>query len=55
VILLLCIWLTAFVMLLGALFDAEMHPQSARDTTRGPVRPMRKRGAVMADTLGPKP
>lgn len=55
VILLLYIWLTAFVVLLGALLNAEMEHQSARDTTRGPVRPMGKRGAVMADTLGRKP
>jgi membrane protein len=55
VILLLYIWLTAFVVLLGALLNAEMEHQSARDTTRGPVRPMGRRGAEMADTLGRKP
>ncbi|SDY62760.1 YihY/virulence factor BrkB family protein [Citreimonas salinaria] len=55
VILLLYIWLTAFVVLLGALLNAEMEHQSARDTTRGPVRPMGERDAQMADTLGRKP
>ena len=55
VILLLYIWLTAFVVLLGALFNAEMEHQSACDTTRGPVRPMGERNARMADTLGRKP
>lgn len=55
VILLLYIWLTAFVALLGALLNAEMEHQSARDTTRGRVRPMGERNAHMADTLGRKP
>ncbi|WP_375261885.1 YihY/virulence factor BrkB family protein [Palleronia sp.] len=55
VILLLYIWLTAFVVLLGALLNAEMEHQSRRDTTRGRVRPMGQRGAEMADTLGRKP
>ena len=55
VILLLYIWLTAFVVLLGALLNAEMEHQSRRDTTRGRVRPMGERGAEMADTLGKKP
>lgn len=52
VILLLYIRLAACVVLLGALLNAQMEPQSACDTTRGPVRPMGRRGAVMADTLG---
>ncbi|MCR6631078.1 MAG: YihY/virulence factor BrkB family protein [Magnetospirillum sp.] len=45
--------LTSFVVLLGALLDAEMEHQTARDTTIGPERPMGQRGASMADTLGP--
>ncbi|MGE5476062.1 MAG: YihY/virulence factor BrkB family protein [Bacteroidales bacterium] len=44
--------LTAFVVLLGALLDAEMEHQTARDTTEGPERPMGERGARVADTLG---
>lgn len=55
VILLLYIWLTAFVVLLGALLNAEMEHQSRRDTTRGRVRPMGRRKAEMADTLGRRP
>ncbi|WP_375258302.1 YihY/virulence factor BrkB family protein [Citreimonas sp.] len=55
VTLLLYIWLTAFVVILGALLNAEMEHQSARDTTRGRVRPMGQRDARMADTLGRKP
>lgn len=55
VILLLYIWMTAFVVLLGALLNAEMEHQSRRDTTRGRVRPMGERNAEMADTLGRRP
>ncbi|HTH15938.1 MAG TPA: YihY/virulence factor BrkB family protein [Magnetospirillum sp.] len=44
--------LTSFAALLGALLDAEMEHQTARDTTTGPERPMGQRGARMADTLG---
>lgn len=55
VILLLYIWMTAFVVLLGALLNAEMEHQSRRDTTRGRVRPMGQRDAEMADTLGRRP
>ncbi len=55
VILLLYIWMTAFVVLLGALLNAEMEHQSGCDTTRGRVRPMGRRGAEVADTLGRRP
>jgi membrane protein len=55
VILLLYIWLTAFVVLLGALLNAELEHQTRRDTTRGEVRPMGERDAEMADTLGRTP
>lgn len=43
--------LTSFVVLLGALVDAEMERQTARDTTAGPEQPMGKRGARVADSL----
>jgi len=52
VILNLYMWLTAFVVLFGALLNAEMEHQSRRDTTRGRTRPMGQRDAEMADTLG---
>jgi membrane protein len=55
VILLLWMWLTSFVILLGAQLDAEMEHQTRRDTTRGRERPMGRRGAHMADTLGRRP
>lgn len=52
VILLLYMWLTSFIVLLGAQLNGEMEHQTRHDTTRGPRRPMGQRGAFMADTLG---
>lgn len=53
------IWLyvTAFVVLLGAELNAEIERQTAQDTTTGPETPMGERGAKMADTTAdtPKP
>jgi len=47
------IWISGIVVLLGAEINAEMEHQTAKDTTRGPEKPMGARGATMADTLGP--
>ena len=52
VILLMWLWLTAFIVLLGAEFDAEMEAQTRKDSTTGPSEPMGQRGAVKADSLG---
>lgn len=52
VILLMWFYLTSFVVLLGAEINAEMEHQTAKDTTTGEPRPMGKRGAEMADTVG---
>lgn len=52
VIMLTWLWISAFVVLLGAQLDAEIEAQTKLDTTVGPDRPMGKRGAVKADTLG---
>lgn len=46
------LWLSSVVALLGAEIDAQAELQTAQDTTRGPARPMGKRGAYVADTLG---
>ena len=46
------VWLSMIVIILGAEINGEMEHQTAVDTTTGPDRPMGKRGAVMADTLG---
>jgi membrane protein len=46
------IWISAIVILLGAEINAEMEHQTARDTTEGPPKPLGRRGAVMADSIG---
>lgn len=51
VVLLMWLYLSAYVLLLGAELNAELEHQTARDTTKGPDRPMGARGAEMADTV----
>jgi len=53
VVLLMWFWISALIILLGAEVDAELEAQTRYDTTIGRGRPMGKRGAVKADTLGP--
>lgn len=55
IILLTWLWLSAFIVLLGAELNSEIEHQTARDTTKGPERPMGERGAQMADTVGEVP
>jgi membrane protein len=45
-------WMSAIIVLCGAELNSEIEHQTAVDTTVGPGRPLGKRGAVMADTLG---
>jgi membrane protein len=45
-------WLSGVVVLVGAELDAEMEHQTARDTTTGSTKPLGSRGARMADTVG---
>lgn len=52
IVLLMWLWLSAFVILLGAELNAELEAQTARDSTTGPREPMGHRGAVKADELG---
>jgi membrane protein len=52
VVLLMWLYLSAFVVLLGAQLNAEVEHQTARDTTTGRPVPLGKRGAAMADTIG---
>jgi membrane protein len=49
IILLFWLYLTAFVVLVGAELNAEMELQTARDTTAGPEKPMGERDAHAAD------
>jgi membrane protein len=46
------LWLSVIVVLVGAELNAEIEHQTARDTTVGADRPMGARGATMADTVG---
>ena len=46
-------WLSTTVILLGGKLNAEIEHQTARDTTEGEPEPLGKRGARMADTVGP--
>ncbi len=49
VILLLWLFLTAFIVLLGAEINSEMEHQTRKDTTVGPNEPMGQRGGYHAD------
>lgn len=51
IVLLLWLFLTAYVVLLGAEINSEAERQTACDTTVGEPRPMGQRGAVVADSL----
>ena len=47
------LWLSVSVILIGAELNAEIEHQTARDTTVGRHgKPLGARGAVMADTVG---
>jgi membrane protein len=52
IVLMFWLWLSAAIILIGAELDAEMENQTTRDTTVGRGKPMRARGARMADTVG---
>jgi membrane protein len=45
-------WLSTIVVLVGAELNSEIEHQTARDSTVGPEKPLGLRGAVMADTAG---
>ena len=47
-------WLTVQIVLMGAELNAEIEHQTAMDTTTGEPRPLGERGAVVADTVGPR-
>ncbi len=55
VILLFWLFLTAFVVLLGAELNTEMELQTAEDTTTGPAQPMGERRAHAADHVAAAP
>jgi membrane protein len=45
-------WMTTIVILLGAELNSEIEHQTAADTTEGRPKPLGARGATMADTVG---
>jgi membrane protein len=52
IVLLLWFWLSALIVLVGAMLNAEAEHQTLRDTTIGQPKPLGARGAHMADTVG---
>jgi membrane protein len=46
-------WLSIAVILIGAKLNAETEHQTARESTAGPEKPLGRRSAKMADTVGP--
>ena len=46
------LWISTIVVLLGAELNAQIERQTARDSTVGAERPLGSRGAVAADTVG---
>ena len=47
-------WISVQIILMGAELNAEIEHQTAIDTTTGPAMPIGQRGALVADTVGPK-
>jgi membrane protein len=55
VVLLLWLYLTSYIILLGAEINAESEKQTKQDTTTGPALPMGERRAEAADTVADPP
>lgn len=47
-------WISVQIILMGAELNAEIEHQTALDTTTGEPRAIGERGAVVADTVGPR-
>ncbi len=54
-VLLMWLWISAFIVLLGGELNAEMEHQTERDTTSGAPQPLGSRGAYVADHVGRVP
>jgi len=52
IVVMLWLYLTALVIILGAELNAEIERQTKRDTTHGPDQPLGQRDATAADTVG---
>ncbi|WEX73917.1 YihY/virulence factor BrkB family protein [Sinorhizobium numidicum] len=46
------VWISVVILIVGALLNAELEHQTAVDSTTGEPLPMGERGAYVADTLG---
>jgi membrane protein len=55
IILMFWLFLSAFVVLVGAELNTEMELQTVKDTTRGPAQPMGERGGHAADHVAESP
>ena len=55
VVVMLWLYLTALMVILGAELNAELERQTRRDSTVGPPQPLGQRGAFAADTVAPGP
>jgi membrane protein len=55
IILMFWLFLSAFVVLVGAELNTEMELQTAKDTTKGPQQPMGERGGHAADHVAEAP
>ena len=55
IILMFWLFLSAFVVLVGAELNTEMELQTAKDTTKGPEQPMGERGGHAADHVAESP
>jgi membrane protein len=49
------LWITVFLVIVGATINAEAERQTVRDSTVGPEQPLGRRGAVVADSAPPAP
>lgn len=49
------LWITVFLMIVGAVVNAETERETTRDSTVGPEQPLGERGAVVADSAPPYP
>jgi membrane protein len=54
IVLMLWLYLTSYVVLLGAEINAESEKQTSQDSTVGPEQPMGERGAEAADGVAPE-
>lgn len=46
------VWISVIILIVGAELNAELEHQTVRDSTTGAPKPMGERGAFVADTIG---